>query len=93
MYEFINEATRSRYVLILLLALLSDFVAAMHMIALSREWIVIAALTGFTIPFFHFLAATWFVRATTNKERLVITLYESLGVSVGTVISMLLTQS
>ena len=84
MRRFFYELVRPRHLLVLALAVLADFVATVHFLALARTWIALVILSGFLLPFVNLLGNVVLIEAKTWPSRLAITTHTALGICVGT---------
>lgn len=81
---------RPKYLLVLLLSVVADFVAAIHIYGLAQDWMTITLFSGFLLPYVQYLGNVWFIDARTTTERMAITFHSALGIVLGTAATLLL---
>lgn len=79
-----------RYVFVMVASAISDFWASFYLYSVSHGWILYAALSGFLIPFINFAFMTWFIETKDIKERLKLTFFSALGMTMGATLLLIL---
>lgn len=72
------------------LSALSDFVAAVHLYALSHDRITLALFFGSLIPFASLYSTVVLIESKTLRDQLAVTAFVAAGVVVGTLTTLLL---
>lgn len=79
-----------KFFIVLILTIIADVIIAAHWLALTRNILFLAVALGGILPFIDLLEKAWFADAPKLKDRLIITSAISLGVMIGTTITLYL---
>ena len=79
-----------RYFVVFLTSALADFWSSFYFYAISHHWIVIQALIGFWLPFINIISIAFFIEARDGREKLMLTTFSALGMTIGATIMLLL---
>ena len=84
------ERPALRYLFVLFASAFSDFWTSFYFYAVAHGWIVVQAAVGFSIPFINFVFAAWFIETKDTKERLKLTFFSAIGMTIGATLMLLL---
>ena len=78
-----------RYTIVVVTSTFADFWASFYFYAVAHGWIVSQAIVGFCLPFMNLAFAIWFIQAKENSDRLKLTFFSSLGMTIGATLMLL----
>jgi hypothetical protein len=78
-----------RYLFVVFASAFSDFWTSFYFYAIAHKWIVAQAAVGFCIPFINLVFAIWFIETKDMNERLKLTLFSALGMTIGATLMLL----
>lgn len=84
------ERPFTRYLTVFIASAFSDFWTAFYFYAVAHGWILAQALVGFWLPFINLAFAIWFIEASNSSERLKLTFFSALGMTVGATLMLLI---
>ena len=79
-----------RYLFVFVSSTFADFWTSYYFYAVSHGWIFTQALIGFWLPFINLAFAIWFIEAKDYKERLKLTFFSALGMTLGATLMLLI---
>ena len=79
-----------RYLFVFASSAFSDFWTSFYFYAVTHGWIVTQAAIGFWLPFINLAFAVWFIEAKDWHERLKLTFFSALGMTIGATLMLLI---
>lgn len=84
------ERPYARYLFVFLASTFSDFWTSLYFYAVTHAWIITQAVVGFWLPFINLAFAIWFIETKDWKERVRLTFFSALGMTLGATIMLLI---